>query len=377
MTPPPSFASGLKQVALFLFTIVLSLIITPVLAQQEGSAAFGYAEGRITAIDREEAVAVIRLDDGRVVGADLGETLPGDPAGPVLPQFEVGQRVEVYYSPAPEGGINFAVSDWIRRPALIWLAVLFLGVSVAVARFKGLRAFVATGGSLLIVIAYVVPAILQGQHPVLVSLLGVGSILLLAIYFVHGINWSTTAAVVGTFVAVLVTMALGIIWTDLAHLTGFGNEDAMLISFHASQVNMRGLLLAGMLIGALGALTDITIVQASVIRELAHTNPTMGIAGLYRHGMNVGLDHIGSLVNTLVLAYVGTALPLMMLLHLSDMPLTQQLNLEMVATEVVHTIVGSIGLILAVPVTTILAAFLFRGDRIPVAKGELDHGHSH
>jgi uncharacterized membrane protein len=337
-------------------------------------AAMGYVEGRITAI--QEGVALVRLGDGRVVEADLGLGM-GDFGVPDLPPFRVGQQVELYYAPGPDGARQYAVSDWVRRPALLGLVLLFLLVSVAVARLKGLRAFVSTGASLFIVLAFIVPRILAGWSPILVSLLGVGGILLLAIYFVHGFNWSTTAALIGTYAAVVVTMLLGILFTELAFLTGFGTEEAMMITIGASQVNLKGLLLAGLLVGALGALTDITIVQASVVRELAHVNPNFGLRELYARGMNVGLDHIGSLVNTLVLAYTGAALPLFLLLNLNDISVMRALNLELVANEVVHTLVGSIGLILAVPFTTLIAALMFRGDALPLAEGELEHGHHH
>lgn len=150
-----------------------------------------------------------------------------------------------------------------------------------------------------------------------------------------------------------------------------------MITSGAGQVDLKGLLLAGLLIGALGALTDITIVQASVIRELAHVNPAFGLGELYRRGMNVGLDHIGSLVNTLVLAYTGAALPLFLLLSINDFSLARALNLELVASEVVHTLVGSVGLVLAVPFTTFVAALMFRGDKLPLAEGELEHAHHH
>ena len=336
----------------------------------------GYAEGRITRIEGQTAFVTLR--DGSIVEADLGAPLPEEFGDEALPSFKVGQQVELYYSPAP--GTNarqYAVSDWVRRPALVWLTALFLVVSVGVARFKGLRAFVATGSSLIIVMLFIVPKILAGWNPVLVSLLGVGGILILAIYFVHGLSWSTTAALLGTVVAVIVTMLLGIAFTEWAHLTGFGSEEAMMIGFGAGQVNLKGLLLAGLLIGALGALTDITIVQASVVRELAHVNPSFGLGELYKRGMNVGLDHIGSLVNTLVLAYTGAALPLFLLLSLNDFSVARALNLELVASEVVHTLVGSIGLVLAVPFTTLVAALLFRGDKRPLAEGELEHAHHH
>lgn len=368
----------MQKFRLTLLTLLLLLLAGgPLALAQSAEETFGYEEGRIVGIDEAAFLATVELNDGRVIEADLGQPLPNDDVGPQFPDFEVGDRVETYWYLTPAGEAAWAVTDWVRRPALWWLAGLFLVATVAIARFKGLRAFAATVVGLVIVVMYIVPAILGGANPVVVSLLGTGGILLLAIFFVHGINWSTTAAVIGTFAAIVVTMVLGIIWTDLAHLTGFGTDDAMMINYHAGEVNMRGLLLAGMLIGALGALTDVTIVQASVVRELAHTNPEMGYRQLYAHGMNVGNDHIGSLVNTLVLAYAGTALPLLMLLHINDAGFLQTINMEIVATEVVHTLVGSLGLILGVPLTTIIAALLFRGDRLKISEGELDHAHHH
>lgn len=338
----------------------------------------GYVEGRIVDLVARETPpdgALVLLGDGRVVSADVPQS---DPDGTfTLPAYRVGERVELYFSPGPGGDRVYVVTDWVRRPALAWLVALFAVASFLVAGFKGLRAVAATAASLGIVIVFIVPRILAGWDPVVVSLLGVGGILLLAIYFVHGVSWSTTAALVGTYAAVAVTMALGLGFSDAARLTGLGTEDAVFLLSAAPQVALRGLLLAGLLIGALGALTDITIVQASVVRELAHTDPTLRLRELYRRGMNVGRDHVGSLVNTLVLAYTGAGLSLFILLNLGEVPLARAVNLELVASEVVHTLVGSIGLILAVPITTILAAWWFRGDRFPLVPGEIDHGHHH
>jgi uncharacterized membrane protein len=333
----------------------------------------GYLEGRIVTLNPANDQATIDVD-GALINALVG-TLEIDESG-TMPGFQVGDRVELYYAPNPEGIREYIVIDWVRRPALAWLAGLFLAVSVVVARLKGLRAFVATGCSLLIVVWFIIPQILQGQNPVWVSLVGVGGTLILAIYFVHGLSWSTTAALLGTFAAVLFTMVLGLMFSEWARLTGFGSEEAMMINIGANQVQLKGLLLAGLLVGALGALTDITIVQASVVRELSLVNPTFTWNELYRRGMNVGLDHIGSLVNTLVLAYTGSSLPLLVLLQLNDFGLARALNFELVASEVVHTLVGSIGLVLAVPLTTVTAALMFRGNRLPIQEHELNlHGH--
>jgi uncharacterized membrane protein len=354
------------------------LLLAPLAAAANVPFEFGYVEGRIVDILRRPGgadLALVQLGDGRVIDAELPMD---DPLGGFeFPEFRVGQRVEVYYSPGVTGRVTYVVSDWVRRPALLWLAGLFALVSFAVARFKGLRAFASTAASLAIVVTFIVPSILAGANPVLVSLAGIGGILVLAIYFVHGLNWSTTAALVGTFVSVLVTMGLALLFTELAHITGLGMDDAIFLMAAAPQVTLKGLLLAGLLIGALGALTDITIVQASVVRELAHTDPTLGAKELYGRAMNVGRDHVGSLVNTLVLAYTGAGLSLLILLNVNEVSLARAFNLEMVASEVIHTLVGSIGLVLAVPITTGLAALLFRGDRLPIASGELSHAHHH
>jgi uncharacterized membrane protein len=389
----PGRRSGARPVpagALALTVALAALVAVLGAAFAQGAAAeFGYAEGTILEIVAPPTVplgapgapgaaaarALVQLDSGRVIDADLPVA---DPYGSFeLPPYRVGERVELYFSPGPDGRVGYVVTDWVRRPALLWLVGLFALVAFLVARFKGLRAIASTGASLAIVIGYVVPSILAGQDPVLVSLVGVGGILVLAIYFVHGLNWSTTAALIGTFLAVVATMVLAIVFTDLAKLTGLGTEDAIFLIAAAPQVALRGLLLAGLLIGALGALTDITIVQASVVRELAHTDPTLTTRGLYARAMNVGRDHVGSLVNTLVLAYTGAGLSLLILLNVSEVSFARAFNLELVANEVVHTLVGSIGLVLAVPITTLLAALLFRGDRLPLRTGELAHAHHH
>jgi uncharacterized membrane protein len=389
----PERRSGARPVpagALALTVALAALVAVLGAAFAQGAAAeFGYAEGTILEIVAPPTVplgapgapgaaaarALVQLDSGRVIDADLPVA---DPYGSFeLPPYRVGERVELYFSPGPDGRVGYVVTDWVRRPALLWLVGLFALVAFLVARFKGLRAIASTGASLAIVIGYVVPSILAGQDPVLVSLVGVGGILVLAIYFVHGLNWSTTAALIGTFLAVVATMVLAIVFTDLAKLTGLGTEDAIFLIAAAPQVALRGLLLAGLLIGALGALTDITIVQASVVRELAHTDPTLTTRGLYARAMNVGRDHVGSLVNTLVLAYTGAGLSLLILLNVSEVSFARAFNLELVANEVVHTLVGSIGLVLAVPITTLLAALLFRGDRLPLRTGELAHAHHH
>lgn len=346
--------------------------------RQSSTPQLGYVEGQIQQIQRDAdgtGRALVELRSGRIIEVDLPQ--PDPLAGEDARNYRAGQWVEVYTAPDLNGEPSFVISDWIRRPALAWLLGLFLLASVVVAGFKGLRAFIATAASLAIVVLFVIPNIVAGASPTAISLIGVGGILILAIYFVHGVNWSTTAALIGTFSAAVVTMLLGIGFSDAAYLTGIGSEDAAMIAASLPSVALRGLMLAGLMIGALGALTDITIVQAAVVRELAHTDETLRTRELYQRGMRVGTDHVGSLVNTLVLAYTGAALPVLVLLSQSDFGFARVVNLELIATEVVHTLVGSIGLILAVPVTTLIAAVMFKGNRLPLKPGELDHAHHH
>lgn len=320
------------------------------------------------ALDAENATAQIKLRNGDMLTA----ILPSYDSMPNAPTFKVGQVVELVAVPEDDR-TYYEVIEWVRRPVLGWLLGLFVLVTLLVARLKGLRAILATALSLVTVILYIVPQILAGTSPMLVSLLGAGGMLLLAIYFVHGFNWSTSAALMGTLVTVILTLGLGLLFIQLSYLTGFGSQEALYFNIAAEQINLRGLILAGLVIGSLGALTDTSVVQASLVRELSHVNPTLGTLELYQRGMAVGRDHIGSLVNTLVFAYTGAALPMLLMLLVNDFSLPHALNMELIATEIVHTLVGSIGLVWAVPLTTFIAASLFKGDKLTMLPNEHSH----
>jgi uncharacterized membrane protein len=329
-----------------------------------------YLEGRIITIDFETRMAEVKLRKSRET---VSARVPDYDIVPNAPVFKVGDVVEIAQVPDGNGGNTYEVIEWVRRPVLGWLLGLFVLATLIVARLKGLRAILATALSLAIVTLYIVPQILEGSSPILVALVGAGGILILAIFFVHGINWSTTAALFGTLATVGLTLLLGQLFINIAHLTGFGSEEALYFNIAAEQINLRGLTLAGLLIGSLGALTDTSVVQASLVRELSHVNPRLGVRELYKRGMGVGRDHIGSLVNTLVFAYAGASLPLLLLLIVNDFSLAHALNMELIATQVVQTFVGSIGLVWAVPLTTLIAAALFRGDKLAMQQGEHAH----
>jgi uncharacterized membrane protein len=292
-------------------------------------------------------------------------------------RFKAGDAIEIYPTLGPGNEFIFYASDFIRRTPIGILIAVFVIVAGIVGRGKGLRAVLGMAFSLGVIILAMIPAIVSGTNPVLVAVLGASAILASSVYFVHGFNWTASSALVATIAAAIVTLLLAMGFSSLAKLTGLGAEEGVYIMQAAQQagvdLNLRGLLIAGILIGSLGALVDSTVAQAAVVRELSNLNPKLEWQKLYKSGMSVGFDHIGSLVNTLVLANVGSSLPLWVLFTLGQTSFTRVINLELVASEIVHALVGSIGLILAVPLATLLAAFVFRGGRHPGSDGVHSH----
>jgi uncharacterized membrane protein len=212
--------------------------------------------------------------------------------------------------------------------------------------------------SLFVLVKFVLPAILEGSDPLAVAIVGGSLIMFLALYLAHGVNAATTTAVLGTLASLFLTGALAVLFVNLSIFTGASSEEAVFLQISQQQVNVQGLLLAGIIIGTLGVLDDVTITQASVVWELQKANPEYGIRNVYRSAIRIGRDHIASTVNTLVLAYAGASLPLLILFSVSDRSFGQVLNTETVAEEIVRTLVGSIGLVASVPITTGLAALV-------------------
>ena len=254
--------------------------------------------------------------------------------------------------PPPE----YYFADFARTQPLVILAVLFAAVVIAMSRIKGAAALLGLGISILVLAKFVIPAILEGSNPLAVAIVGSAAIMFLALYLSHGVNARTTAALLGTMASLAVTGVLAVTFVEMAHFTGLASEEASFLQVSAGQINLQGLLLGGIVIGALGVLDDVTVTQSSAVWELRAANPEMSRTELYRSALNVGRDHIASTVNTLVLAYAGASLPLMILLTVSPQPLATVLTTELIGAEIVRTLVGSIGLIASVPLTTALAA---------------------
>jgi uncharacterized membrane protein len=304
--------------------------------------------------DTRHRVLELRLEGGRTVTVEQSYTEQDATALDVQP----GDDVLLQVSEGPEGETYF-IADYVRRAPLALLAIAFAVLVLVVGRWRGLTSLLGLGASFLVIIRFVLPGILSGADPVLISVIGALVVMLTTLYLAHGVTAKTTVALLGTALALGLTAALAHFSIDLAKLSGLADEEAATLRIISSgAIDARGLLLSGMIIGASGVLDDVTVTQASAVYELRAANPSLRPVELYRRGMNVGRDHIASTVNTLVLAYAGASLPLLALLALQTEPLDSLLNREFLAAEIVRTLVGSMGIVAAVPLTTGLAALV-------------------
>lgn len=278
--------------------------------------------------------------------------------------YKVGDEVVVWWSKDVDGTDLFYVTDYVRDMTLLWMALVFAVVVVAVARWQGVRALVALVISFVVILHGILPAILHGADPVPVAALGALVIVGLGIVLVHGFTRASLVSVTGVALTLLVVTLVAHGFTLWARLSGFGSEESYLLTQLLGEgLNMRGIFLAGVLIGALGVLDDIVVSQVAVVQELMSANTNLTRWELFERAMRVGVDHASAVTNTLFLAYAGASLPLLLLFMVHEAPfLTARdvLNNELVASEVVRTIVGSLGLLCAVPITTLVAVFVMK-----------------
>ncbi|MGX1882408.1 YibE/F family protein [Streptomyces sp. NPDC055287] len=308
--------------------------------------------------------ATVEVTSGKDKGRTFTEIVQPDAPR----QLDEGQGVVVAYAPDAPRDLQYSVTDVDRGVPMALLAGLFALAVVGVGRMKGVMALVALAVSFAILTLFILPAILQGSNPLLVAVVGSSAIMLIALYACHGLSARTSVAVVGTLISLLLIGLLGSLFIDWAFLSGNTDDNTGLIHGLYPDIDMSGLLLAGIIIGSLGVLDDVTVTQTSAVWELHQADPSMGPRALYRAGIRIGRDHIASVVNTLVLAYAGAALPLLLLFSIAQSSVGTVANSELVAEEIVRTLVGSIGLVASVPVTTALAALVVSADR-PASDG--------
>lgn len=302
----------------------------------------------------------VRIIEGEERGKelDLAYEARGNEARNVL---EIGDKVVVGRSLSyPDLNAEYYVADVYRLGGLMWLLAFFLFTAVAFAGKHGVRSFAGLLLSFVVIMYYIVPQILDGANPFLVSFLGTIAIASSALFIAHGIKTRTTIAFVSTIITILLALVLSYISVIGLKLFGLGSEEAYYLQFAGDvAINLQGLLLGGLIIGTLGVLDDVTTAQAAAVDEIHKANHRFGLKELYKRGASVGKEHIVSLVNTLVLAYTGASFPLLLLFHIYTQPLWLTLNSEIMVEELVRMLVGSIALIFAVPITTMLAAYVY------------------
>jgi uncharacterized membrane protein len=277
--------------------------------------------------------------------------------------FGAGDQVIVEHTRTIDGKDMFLITDYVRTGPLLWLTVLFVVAILLLSGWQGVRSLVGMGISLVVIVAWVVPRILDGHDPTSIAIVGSMVMMGLSLYLVYGWGRKTHVAVAGLFLSLLLTGLLAIWFVDWARLSGFGAEEAGFLQVAGVQLDTQGLLLAGIIIGTLGALDDIAVGQSSAIFELNKANPNLNWQALFRHGMVIGRDHIAAMVNTLLLAYAGAALPLLLMFSVYAEPLGTTINRAIIAEEIVRTLVGSLGLLAGVPLTSLIAALVAQGRK--------------
>lgn len=325
--------------------------------------------------------AVVELTSGPQDGRAVRTELPSGPGNRV---FEVGDEVVLVSMAGTTEGPAYQLSDHDRSNALWMVAAAFVLAVVAFGRWRGLTALIGLAVTFALLLLFLIPAIIDGRPPMLVAIVCAAAIMLAVLYLTHGISMATSVAVMGTLGCLTLTGVLAVVAIDLTRLTGIIDDSSLFLDIDYG-INTQGLLLASIIIGSLGVLDDVTVTQAMTVQELARANPSYSFMQLYRAAARVGRSHIASVINTIVLAYAGASLPLLLLFNLGGRSSGEVLTNPAVAQEIVRSVAGTLGLVAAVPLTTALAAFtaMHRGTSDqdtrpkPDSGSSLDVGHAH
>lgn len=343
-------------------------------------------------IVKAQVVEIVSQDTRLIPGTDTStiyqviraKILEGEDAGQTLTlnndyiELKSGEVFYARHLVNSLDGINrYSVLSPYRLPIILFFTTLFLLCLAVFGGLQGIRGLVALAFSIGLIVYALLPGILAGIPPLLVSIGVAGVIIVVGSYLTHGVNRTTSAAVVGMLGTVVITGLLAYAAVHFGRLTGFSSEEATYLNFDTrGSIDFVGLLLGGLVIGLLGILYDAAISQAIAVEELWTMNKEATRKHVFARAMRIGREHIGALVNTLAIAYVGAYLPLLLLFKVSaTQSFAVTINQEMFATEILRTLVGSTGLILAVPITTAVAVWMLHG-RTP-SQAHSGHGHSH
>jgi uncharacterized membrane protein len=318
-------------------------------------------EGQIDLGEISQNYQVMRVEllEGEYAGILMEVDFGKRQVRPYFIPFVPGDEIFITLGKRPDGVLSAFYVEFVRSQSLLLLTGVFVVAILIISGWKGLRALLAMAFSLFIIVGYIIPHILAGEDPVTVSLIGSAVLLGVSLYVTYGWNLKTHASVLSMVLVLVLTGLLAVLFVSLTRLTGSGSEDALFLAQMSDiTINLRGLLLGGLIIGALGVLDDLVTTQSSAVFELHSANPALKFWQLFGTAMRIGQDHVAATVNTLVLAYAGASLPTLLLFTLGRGNYGFLLNAEMVAEEIVRTLVGSLGLVAAVPITTIIAVGL-------------------
>ncbi|MDP2691138.1 MAG: YibE/F family protein [bacterium] len=366
-----------RLISLALFSFLLVISHSQAFAQEEITTPTyrdDYYRGQVTKILDEHDTEVmgdhqitqkllVEITEGPEKGKEVEIDQPVTSSQPDDLKFRIGDTVVVLRNQEFDQPLYY-IMDQYRLPSLIWLFGVFFILTIIFAGWTGLTALIGLAFNLLVIVSYIIPQIIAGENPLVVSFIGGVGIALVSLYFAHGFNKRTSIALVGTLSTLVIALPLSMLFVGVSRLTGVGTEEAFFLQLGTlGNINLKGLLLGGIMIGVLGVLDDVTTAQSAAVEELKKANPRLGFGELYRRGLSIGKEHITSLINTLALAYVGASFPVLLIFHVSQQPVWAILNSEFIAEEIVRTLVGSVALILAVPITTALAAWYFGKQR--------------
>jgi uncharacterized membrane protein len=318
-----------------------------------------FQEGNITVITQIADVKILDKDlKGKVV--EVQNSLSGNPAYDV--ELEEGITVSITREEGEGGQATFFVAGYERVSYIFQITGIFLVLLVLIGGWKGIKSIVSLGITVFLILYIMIPQLLKGMNPILISIIVCALSTVITMVIIAGWNKKSISAMLGTIGGITVGGSVAYIYGMLSRLTGLGSQEAQMLMYipQEIQLDFRGLLFAGILIGALGAAMDVSISIASALTELSEKDNSMSFGQIVRHGMNIGKDIMGTMSNTLILAYTGGALAMIMLFAAYQRPVNEIINLDFVATEIIRSVAGSIGLLFAIPITAIIFAFLQR-----------------
>jgi uncharacterized membrane protein len=322
-------------------------------------------EGQIKLGDHEQLyqTMLVQVLEGEYKGQEYTITYGKTQIRSDNNRFNIGDRVYVMIGAGVDGTLRASYTDYDRTTILLILFIAFVLAVLVMGRRKGLGALLSLAFSMFIILCYIIPHILTGEDPVKVSLIGSGILLGISLYMTYGWNLKTHASVISMVFTLLITGGLSALFVSLAHLNGYGDENALyLIQMSSFQINVQGLLLGGMIIGTLGILDDLVTSQSAAVVEIHGANPALNMRQTFLRAIHIGQDHVAATVNTLVLSYTGASLPLLLVFTLAQGSYHYLINSEMLAEEIVRTLVGSLGLVAAVPISTVMATLIIVGQ---------------